>query len=224
MTKFRLIQAFTVGPVTCKNEEDSSKNEGTRVITAFLPFWVYGDFFKRSGAANSSVPGRIFSNFEPNRDFIIVLVTCNKEEPIKNEEARVFTRLFPIITIWELFAAIEIRVLLWSGPNRIQTIPHPNNAPDEMWLWLASWSKRYLYLYIYVLKCERTYGHTPGCRLESYPISSLGAFGSGELIKHITCRLNTLKGWIQSRGGIVGAEWLLALLGVVHMWLQCFDI
>ena len=72
-----------------------------------------GIFFKRSGAANSSVPGRILPNFESNQDFIIVLVTCkNKEEQIKNEEARVVTRLFPIITVWKLFAAMEIRVLI----------------------------------------------------------------------------------------------------------------
>ena len=28
---------FMVGLVICKNEEDSSKNEGTRVVTIFLP-------------------------------------------------------------------------------------------------------------------------------------------------------------------------------------------
>ena len=37
LTKFKLIQAFMVGLVTCKSEEDSSKNEGTRVVTTFLP-------------------------------------------------------------------------------------------------------------------------------------------------------------------------------------------
>ena len=29
--------AFMVGLVICKNEEDPSKNEGTRVVTTFLP-------------------------------------------------------------------------------------------------------------------------------------------------------------------------------------------
>ena len=37
LPKFKLIQAFMVGLVICKNEEDSSKNEGTRVVTTFLP-------------------------------------------------------------------------------------------------------------------------------------------------------------------------------------------
>ena len=33
------IQAFMVGLVICKNEEDPSKNEGTRVVTTFLPLY-----------------------------------------------------------------------------------------------------------------------------------------------------------------------------------------
>ena len=37
LPKFKLIQAFVVGLVTCKNQEDPSKNEGTRVVTTFLP-------------------------------------------------------------------------------------------------------------------------------------------------------------------------------------------
>ena len=37
LPKFKPIQAFMVGLVICKNEEDPSKNEGTRVVTTFLP-------------------------------------------------------------------------------------------------------------------------------------------------------------------------------------------
>ena len=37
VTKFKPILAFMVVLVTCKNEEDSPKNEGTRVVTTFLP-------------------------------------------------------------------------------------------------------------------------------------------------------------------------------------------
>ena len=33
-----------VAVVTCKNEEDPSKNEGTRVVTSSLLLYVYGDF------------------------------------------------------------------------------------------------------------------------------------------------------------------------------------
>ena len=42
-----------------KNDEDPFKNESTRVLTTFLPLQVYGDFFRRSRAANSVDPGPI---------------------------------------------------------------------------------------------------------------------------------------------------------------------
>ena len=35
--KFKLIQAFISVLITSTNEEDSSKNEGTRVVRKFLP-------------------------------------------------------------------------------------------------------------------------------------------------------------------------------------------
>ena len=42
--------------------------------------------------ANYSVAGLIWPNFEPIQAFIVDLVTCkNKEDPIKNEGARVVT-------------------------------------------------------------------------------------------------------------------------------------
>ena len=37
LPKFKLIRAFMVVLVTCKNEEDPSKIGGTRVGTTFLP-------------------------------------------------------------------------------------------------------------------------------------------------------------------------------------------
>ena len=37
MVKFKLIQAFIVGVVSCKNEEDLSKIERARVVKKFLP-------------------------------------------------------------------------------------------------------------------------------------------------------------------------------------------
>ena len=71
--------------------------EAARVFTRFLPLQVYGDFFRRSRAANSAVLSPIWPNFELVRDFMYVLVTCKYEEdPIKNEGARVFTTFSPI--------------------------------------------------------------------------------------------------------------------------------
>ena len=48
--KFELIQNYRVVLVTCKNEEDPIKNEGTRELTS-----LQLDFFRRSRAANSEV-------------------------------------------------------------------------------------------------------------------------------------------------------------------------
>ena len=54
--------------------------------------------------------------------------------------------------------------MIWSDltQNLMQSIPHPNDAPDEIWLWLASWFQRYLCLKVW----------TDGRRLESHTISS----------------------------------------------------
>ena len=58
-----------------------------------------GVFFKRSRAANSAVRGQILPNFELVRDIIVVLHTCtNEEDPIKNEDARVLTRLYVVFS------------------------------------------------------------------------------------------------------------------------------
>ena len=53
LMKFKLIQAYIVVLLICKYEEDPFKIESTREVTTFLPLEVYGDFFKRSRAANS---------------------------------------------------------------------------------------------------------------------------------------------------------------------------
>ena len=95
MPKFELIQSIMVVFITCKNEEEPIKNEGSRVLTRFSPLKVYGNFFKRSRAANSKVPRRIGPKFEFIQDIMVVLLTCkNEEDPIKNEGARVLTRLY----------------------------------------------------------------------------------------------------------------------------------
>ena len=68
---------------------------GASVFTRFLPLLVYGDFSRRSRAANSAFLRPIWPNFELVRDVMDVLVTCKYEEdPIKNEGARVVTTFF----------------------------------------------------------------------------------------------------------------------------------
>ena len=49
--------------------------------------------------SNSAVRGRILPNFELVQDIMVVLHTCkNDEDPIKNEEARVLTRLYVVFS------------------------------------------------------------------------------------------------------------------------------
>ena len=56
-----------------------------------------GIFFRRSRATNSSVLSHIWLKFELVRDIIDDLVTCRfEEDPIKNEGARVLTRLYDV--------------------------------------------------------------------------------------------------------------------------------
>ena len=72
--------------VTSNNEEDPIKTKGARVIKTFFPLLVYGNFIRRSRAANSAVRGLIGLNFEFIRDFMVGLFTCkNEEDPIKHK-------------------------------------------------------------------------------------------------------------------------------------------
>ena len=65
------------------------------MVTTFLPLQVYGNFSRRSMAANSAVQGLIWPNFEPIQDLIVDLITCkNEEDPIKNKSAIMVTTLF----------------------------------------------------------------------------------------------------------------------------------
>ena len=100
--------------VTCKNEDDRFKNEVARVFTRFLPLQVYGDFSRRSRAANSAVLGPIKSNFELSRDFMVVLLTSkNEEDPIKNRGAGVFTTLY--INFSDAQGQITLELVAVSG-------------------------------------------------------------------------------------------------------------
>ena len=64
-----------------------------------FPIISLWEFFKRSRAANSAVLGRIWLKFELLRDIIDVLLNCKHEEDlIKNEGARVLTRLHDVFS------------------------------------------------------------------------------------------------------------------------------
>ena len=52
--KFELIQAFMHVLVTCKNEDDSIKSEGARVVTTFSIISLWGFFETLKGSLLSS--------------------------------------------------------------------------------------------------------------------------------------------------------------------------
>ena len=61
---FKFIQALMYVIITSKYGMDPIKNSREKVATPFFPILVYGDFFRRSRAANSTVSGRIWLKFE----------------------------------------------------------------------------------------------------------------------------------------------------------------
>ena len=82
--------SFMVVLITCKNEEDPIKSEGTRVATR-----VYANFSDISGHSIHNVG--IWQKFELLRAFMHVLITGkNKEDSIKNEGARVAKTYLPL--------------------------------------------------------------------------------------------------------------------------------
>ena len=115
LPKFELIQGFIVVLVTCKNQEDPTKNEGARVLTKFSPIISLWEFFQIA-----QILGRIWLKFYLVRDIIDVPVTYKYEEdPIKNEDARVLTRLY------DVFQTLKGNLLKSQRRNSAQIGTHP---------------------------------------------------------------------------------------------------
>ena len=67
-------------------------------LDKIFPHYKSMEFFQTL-KGNSAVLGRIWLKFELVRDIIDVLLTCKYEEdPIKNEGARVLTRLYDVFS------------------------------------------------------------------------------------------------------------------------------
>ena len=65
------------------------------MVTTFFPLYVYGDFSRRSKAANSAVLGPIWLNFELVPDVLDVLVTCKNKEDLIKMKALEWSQDFP---------------------------------------------------------------------------------------------------------------------------------
>ena len=74
--------------ITCKYEKDPIKNSRENVMTSFFPLWVYGNFFRRSRAANSVFGGQIWPKFELIQDIMHVLITCKFEKDRINSNGK----------------------------------------------------------------------------------------------------------------------------------------
>ena len=82
--------------ITCKYEKDQIKNSREKVETSFFPLYAYGDFFRRSKAANSAAGGPISPKLELVRALMHVIIACKYEkDQMKNSREKVETLFFP---------------------------------------------------------------------------------------------------------------------------------
>ena len=61
-------------------------------------------FFRHSRAANSAVSGEILLKFVLVQAFMVTLVNCKNEDPIKNLGARVLTTFLPLYVFMGFFS------------------------------------------------------------------------------------------------------------------------
>ena len=81
--------------IACKYEKDPIKNSRENVMTSFSHYKSYGNFFRRSRAANSVVGGPIWPKFELIQDIVQVLITCKFEKDrINSNGEKVVTSIF----------------------------------------------------------------------------------------------------------------------------------
>ena len=96
-----------------------SRKAEKKVETSLFPLYAYGDFFRRSGAANSAVSGPIRPKFKHVRALIHVIVTCKYgKERIKNWRKSGDT-VFPIIT---LSVTMKNSGRIWPNVKLIQAL------------------------------------------------------------------------------------------------------
>ena len=89
LAEFQTHPSFYACPHCCKYEKDQLKNSGENVMTSFSPLQVYGIFFRRSGAANSVVHGRISPNFELIQVLMYIINTCKYTEQKKKRHIHI---------------------------------------------------------------------------------------------------------------------------------------
>ena len=101
---FELVRALMNVVVPCEYGKDLIENSGDNAWTAFSPYKVYGDFFKRSRADNSAARGRIWLNFKLVRALMYVVVPCKYgKDSIENIEDNAWTTFSPYKVYGDFF-------------------------------------------------------------------------------------------------------------------------
>ena len=100
---------FVIVLITCKNEEDPIKNEGTRVATR-----LYVHFFRRLGADNSGVSGGIWLKFEIIQAFVHILVTCKNEDDSIKMKGLEWSQHFTHYKSMGIFPDAQVQLTLQS--------------------------------------------------------------------------------------------------------------
>ena len=106
--------------VACKNEEDSIKNEGARVVTT-----LFIDFSDAQG----QLTHKSFVGYCPISNHSKILWLSLLPARIKKNQSKMkkleWSQVFPIITLWELSVAMETKVLIRSAlkPNSVNPPP-----------------------------------------------------------------------------------------------------
>ena len=96
--KIKLIQTVMDVLVTCKNEEDPFKNEGTQQISNCKSVQIFYD-----AQGKLTTQSEVGSKFKLIQAFMVVLVTCkNEEDPIKNEGARMVITMLHYPSIYKM--------------------------------------------------------------------------------------------------------------------------
>ena len=92
-----------------------------------LPIIRLWGFFRCSKVSNSVVCAPIWSKFELVQDFLHGFVSCRykKGSDQYQQSRKVETSYYPFITLWELYVAMETRVL---NQNIMQPSPIPNHV------------------------------------------------------------------------------------------------
>ena len=144
--KFELKHAYMHVLVTCKTEDDRIKNK-LECSQDFSHYKSMGIFLYAQGqlTPQSMVRSCRISN-SSEMLWMSSLPASMKNIRSKNEGARVFTIFSSLLPYGSYLLQWKPEFKCYLVQNLMQSIPHPNNASDKIWLNSECWLRRYSYL------------------------------------------------------------------------------